>query len=179
MAKAGRKRKQGPRTPTGRLSRANAVPAFDRGTERTMIVQALYGANGSDAIGRAYQSQLLGEGSEAKALLDTARRIANCYWVAYSTGTYRCPLGDRTHGNVTDMDCEKIKRREEWLNACLATVERMGLRSQFDALVINVHPDSGPVFLDNIIYAKRIGKEPQPLDHQRLSLAIKALSALV
>lgn len=178
MAKAGRKRKQGPRTPTGRLSRSNPMPAFDRGTERTQAMQALYGPDGNDAIGRAFRAGLLGEGTEAKALLDTARRIANAYWTAYSTGTYKCPLGDRTHGGMIDLDHERIKRREEWLRACLDTVHRMGLRTQFDQLVIDVNPDNGPSWLDALIYANRTRADPDAMHQQRLTLAIKALTEL-
>jgi hypothetical protein len=177
MAKAGRRRKPGPRTATGaRPSRAGHVPAFDRGSDRTQAMQALYGPDGSDALGRAYRAGLLGEGSDAKALLDTGRRIANAYWQAYATGSYKCPLGDRTHGNIADMDHEKIKRREEWLRDSLAKIKH---RTQFDALVIDVHPDSGPEYLDRIIYAKRTSTIPDELDAQRLRFAIKALAQLV
>ena len=180
MAKAGRKRIAGrKRLPNGRPSRANPLPAFDRGTERTIAMQAFYGPDGSDAIGRAFRAGLLGEGTEAKALLDTARRVHNAFWQAYSTGSYKCPLGDRTHGGAADIDHERIKRREEWLRASLNTVQRMGLRTQFDALVIDVHPDHGPPFLDELIFAKRTRADPYPLHEQRLSLAIKALSELV
>lgn len=176
MAKAGRRSQSRKRLASGRPSRAGHVPAWDRGSERTMAMQALYGPDGSDALGRAYRAGLLGEGSDAKALLDTGRRIANAYWQAYVTGSYKCPLGDRTHGNIADMDHEKIKRREEWLRDCLAKVKH---RTQFDALVIDVHPDSGPPYLDRLIYAHRTRKEPDALDSQRLSLAIKALAELV
>ena len=108
--KAGRKRKPGARTKAGRL-----VQAIDRGTERTQAMQALYGPDGCDAIGRAYRAGLLGEGSEAKAMLDLARAIAGAYWIAYEQGRYQCALGDRSFGNVTPIDQAKVKRREEWL----------------------------------------------------------------
>lgn len=178
MARTGRNRKTGRRTQSGRLSRANPLPAFDRGTERTQASQALYGPDGNDAIGRAYRAGLLGEGTEAKALLDTARRIANAYWQAYSTGSYKCPLGDRTHGGAIDLDHERIRRREEWLRACLDAVHRMGLRTQFDQLVIDVNPDCGPHWLDALIYAQRRHVDPDALHSQRLALAIKALETL-
>lgn len=176
MAKAGRRSQSRKRLANGRPSRAGHVPAWDRGSERTMAMQALYGPDGSDALGRAYRAGLLGEGSDAKALLDTGRRIANAYWQAYATGSYKCPLGARTHGNIADMDHEKIKRREEWLRDCLAKVKH---RTQFDALVIDVNPDSGPEYLDRIIYAKRTSTQPDELDAQRFKFAIKALAELV
>lgn len=179
LARRGRKAKHGKRVASGRLSRAGMVPSFDQGTERTKAMQALYGPDGSDAIGRAYRAGLLGEGTEAKALLDTARRIANAYWQAYATGSYKCPLGESTHGGAIDLDHERIKRREEWLRDSLEMVHRMGLRTQFDQLCIDVNPDSGPPWLDELIYARRTRAEPHPINSQRLALALKALAALV
>jgi len=178
MARSGRKRKPGKRTDTNRPSRAGSVPLFDRGTERAQAIVALYGQDGCDAIGRAYQAGLLGEGSDAKALLDTARRIANAYWTAFATGRYQCALGDRSYGNVASLDHEKVKRREVWLSECLDRVRHMGLRHQFDQLVIDVYPDHGPAWLDSVIFAKRTRKEPDPIDAQRLALAIEALTVL-
>ena len=177
--KAGRKRKPGPRSPSGRLSRVGAVPSFDKGTERTQAMQVLYGTDGNDAIGRAFRAGLLGDGSDAKALLDTARRIANAYWTAFSTGSYQCPLGDRSFGSIADINHERVKRREQWLTECLRVVETMGLRSQFDQLVINVNPDHGPAFLDRLIYARRVKRETFPTDERWLEQALEALSELV
>lgn len=176
MAKAGRKRSLAKRTDAGRVSRAGIGP--DRGTERTQAMQALYGPDGTDAIGRAYRAGLLGEGTEAKALLDTARRIANAYWRAYATGSYKCPLANSPTGGSHEPDHEQIRKREEWLRDSLAAIQRMGLRPQFDALVVDVHPDSGPPFVDAVIFAKRTGKQPDLMDSQRFALAVKALAHL-
>lgn len=153
---------------------------FDKGNERAQAMQALYGADGADAIGRAYRAGLLGEGSEAKALLDTARRISNAYWQAYATGRYQCPLGDRTHGSVIDMDHEKIKRREEWLSGCLNDVRRMGPQCDraFRQLAIDVNPDHGPAWLDALCYAERTKAEPDIASRHMLIAALDALSAL-
>jgi hypothetical protein len=181
MAKRGRKRKAGSRTPSGRLSRAKPpINTFDKGTERAQAMQALYGPDGADAIGRAYRAGLLGEGSQAKARLDTARMIANAYWQAYETGRYQCTLGDKTGGGVVSLDQAKIKRREQWLEAVLAFVNAMGrdVRRAFDQLVIDVHPDCGPQWLDAVIYAKR-RKTPPPLPYQQqLRRALDALELL-
>lgn len=186
MGKTGRKSKSGKRTPSGRLSRAGAVPVYDRGTERTQMMRAFYGEQGSDAIGRAYQAGLLGEGSEAKALLDTARRIANAYWQAYSTGSYQCPLADRTHGNTSDLDHERIKRREIWLSGCLDLVNKMGVRRQFDQLVIDVNPDCGPSWIDSLVWNAKQNLhrkaheqiEPASGDVKELRAALDALEIL-
>ena len=168
----GRPRKSGPRK-NGRL-----IIPVDHGTERTQAMQAIYGHDGCDAIGRAYRAGLLGEGSEAKALLDTARAIANAYWTAFEVGPFTCALAERTHGNVEPIDAEKVKRREQWLTESLRTVDRMGVRKAFDALVINVNPDHGPAFLDRLIYARR-QHMPEPLaDRRVLRAALDALEML-
>lgn len=179
MARAGRKRKAGPRTKTGRLSRAGILP-IDRGTERTQAMQALYGQDGCDAIGRAYRAGLLGEGHEAKALLDMARSLSNAYWQAYATGSYQCPLGDRTHGSVVDLDHERIKRREAWLSECLDYVRKMGpqVDRAFRQLVIDVNPDHGPPWIDSLCYAERTGKEAGIAERQALRAALDGLEML-
>lgn len=188
-SKTGRKPKTGKRAPSGRLSRAKdcVMPIYDRGTERTQMMRAFYGEQGSDAIGRAYQAGLLGEGSEAKALLDTARRIANAYWQAFSTGSYQCALGDRSFGSVASLDHEKIKRREIWLSQCLDTVNRMGVRRQFDQLVIDVNPDCGPSWIDSLVWNAKQNLhrksheqiDAAPGDIRTLRAALDALEILV
>jgi hypothetical protein len=180
VAKAGRKRKVGTRTRSGQLSRAGITP-YDRGTERVQAIQALYGQDGCDAIGRAFRTGLLGEGSEAKALLDLARSLSNGYWIAYSTGSYQCAIGDRTHGSVIDLDHERIKRRETWLSECLSYVRQMGhsVDRPFRQLVIDVNPDSGPAWLDRLCYAKRTREAARADDEATLRAALDALEALV
>lgn len=176
----GRKTKGGRRTASGRLSRAGYIPLFDKGTERTQAMQALYGQDGCDAIGRAYRAGLLGEGSSAKALLDLARSVSNAYWRAYANGSYTCPLGDRTFGSVIDLDHEKIKRREQWLDDSLVHIRRMGQQTDraFRQLVIDVNPDSGPSWLDRLCYAERTRKDCDSSDVHTLASAINALEAI-
>lgn len=185
MAKRGRKRKAGARTPSGRLSRAKAIPVtFDKGTERAQAMQALYGPDGADAIGRAYRAGLLGnlhhEGDKAKAMLDTARKIANAYWQAYETGRYQCTLAERSGGSIAVLDHESIKRREEWLEDVLRFVNGMGrdVRRAFDQLVIDVNPDHGPKWLDALLWAKQHGKQPDPLCEALLHRALDPLDLL-
>ncbi len=175
MARRGRPRKSGKRTNADRLSRAGAILPFDHGTEHAKAMQVLYGNDGCDAVGRAYRAGLLGEGSEAKALLDTARRIANAYWIAYSTGRYQCPLADRTHGPGVENP-EQVRNREVWLSASLKSVN--GSRRAFDGLVIDVHPDHGPQWLDQVIADKRRNAEPTGSHWQTFSAAFDALRSL-
>lgn len=183
MAKAGRKRKPGARTKTGRLSRAGVMP-YDHGTERAQAMKALYGDNWADAIGRAFAAGLLGEPDRAKPLLDHARAIHAAYWQAYTT----TPLGSclrnagssRTTGSdVIDFDAERIKRREQWLNETLRIVATMGVRRQFDQLVIDVNPDNGPAWLDRLLWDKRTGKNTSSeSDHSAFRAAMDALVKL-
>lgn len=181
MARAGRKRKSGiKREKNGRALRTLET-RYDRGTERAQAMQALYGPDGADAIGRAFRAGLLGEGSEAKAILDMARSISNAYWQAFETGAITCTLGDRTGGSVTSIDHARVKRREEWLGECLAIVNAMGrdVRHAFDQLVINVHPDHGPLFLDRLCFAARSATiEAEEMDKRMMRAALDALETL-
>lgn len=181
MARAGRKRKAGQRTKSGRLSRAGVVP-YDRGTERAQAMQALYGDNWSDPIGRAFEAKLLGEGSDAKAMLDFARSLHVAYWRAYMVGPIRCTLGGsdaKQTGDVIDFDAEKTRRREKWLNESLSCVSSMGVRRQFDQLVLDVNPDHGPDWLDRIIYDEKRGKATATQsDRAKLRAALDALETL-
>lgn len=175
MARKGRPLKAGKRNKSGRL-----VPAltFDKGTERAQAMRVFYGTDCTDALGRAYRSGLLGKADEAKQLLDTGRRIASAYWQAYSTGSYKCALGGSNSGAIVDLDNERIKRREDWLNHCLRAVETMGNRRQFDQLVIDINPDEGPPWLDRLISYRRRGIEGQASDIASLNRALSALSML-
>ncbi|MFN3627442.1 MAG: hypothetical protein ACK4S3_06135 [Parvibaculum sp.] len=181
MARAGRKRKSGARTKSGRLSRAGVTP-YDHGTERAQAMRALYGDNWSDPIGRAFEAKLLGEGSNAKAMLDLARSLHVAYWRAYMVGPIRCTLGasdGKQTGDVIDFDAERTRRRETWLRESLSFVAGMGVRRQFDQLVLDVNPDHGPDWLDRIIYDEKRGKATATAsDHGKLRAALDALETL-
>lgn len=166
MGKAGRKRKPGKRTPSGQLSRAGKL--YDKGTERAEWKQSVYGADGSDALGRAYVMGLLGE--HGQTLLATGRAIARAYWPIFGTGRIGCTLGGVTGGGG-----EGSKAQEEWLTAQLRIVDAMGIeyRRAFDALVIDVNPDEGPVWLDRLI-----AKQFKQADSENLHRAIYALHKL-
>lgn len=173
MAK-GRKRKAGRRTQSGQLSRAGMPPArIDRGNDRADIRTQLYGTNGSDAIGRAFELGLLGSGSDAKTLLDTARAIFRAYWASYEVGAIRCTLADRSGGGASREDSERQQKQEAWLNAMLKTAQHGGrpCRVLFDQLVIDINPDCGPLWLDRII-----ARTPTDDDWGRLSCALDTLA---
>lgn len=170
-----RKRKPGKRTKCGRL-----VVLRDYGTERVQAMQALYGADGADAIGRAYRAGLLGEGQDAKALLDTARRLSNAYWRAYEQAPYTCTLSDRSGGSCGQIDHDRVRRQEEWLADSLRFVDRMGadVRRAFDQFVIDPNPDSGPVWMDRLLWEAQRNKPHALGDTQALRKALDALEHL-
>jgi len=145
MAKAGRKRKQGKRERNGRISRVGEERIV-KGNDRAQLMQELYGQDGSDAIGRAYRMGLLGQGTEAKAMLDMGRAIFNAYWSTYSHGRIKSTLGGTSAGN----DNEGSLARERWLRNQLDAVRAMGehIRKPFYQLVIDINPDCGPDWLD-------------------------------
>ena len=190
MARRGRPRKAGKRTASGRL-KAQPV-TFDKGTERTQDKFSVYGADGSDAIGRAYVMGLLGADSngqptsEALDLRNLARKIHRAYWPMLAVGREKSCLGLDINGqavndNLLDPEEREYKiRREKRLTDTLRTVERMSRqhRKAFDDLCIELHPDCGPVWLDALIWAKRHGKTADRADEQAMARAIEALEQI-
>jgi hypothetical protein len=166
MATRGRKRKTGKRTASGVLSRAGR--AYDKGSERAEWKQSIYGADGSDALGRAYVMGLLGE--HGQTLLATGRAIARAYWPIFGTGRIGCTLGGATGGGG-----DGNLAQEQWLSAQLATINALGhdYRRAFDSLVIDINADEGPAWLDRLI-----DRKPQPADQATLYRAIFALNKL-
>lgn len=164
---AGRPRKPGKRTKSGRLARN-----YDKGTERAQERSQHFGTDGYDAIGRAYRSGLLGE--QGKTLLDMARSIYRAYWPMLETGKITCTLGDRTGGAISIDDARK-QRTEAWLLSQTRRVDGLGVnvRRAFDQLVIDPMPDEGPDWLDRII-----AKFPKHGDTDRLGLALFGLEVL-
>lgn len=172
---AGRKRKNGKRTKSGQLSRAGQCKIV-KGNDRAVMMTELYGTNGSDAIGRAYERGLFGSGQDAKAMLDTGRAIHRAYWSWYANGPTRCTLADRSGSAptaTTPEDIERERRQEGWLNAMLDTAGKGGTpcRTLFDELVIDINPDAGPAWLDRII-----DRKPMADDWGRLSCALDTLA---
>jgi len=172
----GRKRKNGPRTASGRLSRAAIT--YDRGTTRTADKFSVYGQDGSDAIGRAYVAGLLGD--DGLNLRNAARSVFRAYWPMMAVGRYQCAIGDKTGANDDDLSPERRKAREEWLTSTLRMIDRMGLpyRRAFDQLVINIHPDEGPAWLDSLIWHAKRRSDPDPRDMAMLAKALEPLSII-
>lgn len=181
-AKAGRKRKDGARTSSGRLSRAKDQ-TFDRGSDITRDKASVYGTDGSDAIGRAYVTGLLGP--DGLNLRNVARSVFHAYWPMYAVGRETCAIGDKSGAANDDelLDQTILDRkiaREAWLNQTLRTVDRMGIdhRRAFDQLVVNINPDCGPSWLDALIWHKH-ERTPPPASYTRtLRMALEALEKI-
>ena len=182
MARGGRKRKEGKRQPNGQPYRE---PRYDKGCEGVQRRQALYArtpegegdrfdsSNTFDAIGRAWSAHLLGSNADAKR--DAGRKIAAQYWRVYGFATpdSLARFQPSTDYGVPDAAIDKI--REDALNDALDMVRGYGrdVRTAFDQLVIDMNPDSGPPWLDRIIFG-----QADEGDHNMLRLAIKGLELL-
>jgi hypothetical protein len=142
----------------------------DAGTEAAQRKRELFGTDGSDAIGRAYRSGLLGE--DGQTLLQTARSINRAYWAAYGQYSFTCALGSRT-GAANDDD--NSLARERWLNATIREIDAMGRahRKAFDELCLDFHPDHGPDWIDRLI-----AKEPTQGDWSKLARALEVLAGI-
>lgn len=181
-AKAGRKRKNGQRYPSGRL-----VNLRDNGADGVIRRKAIYSrrsvVNGEvkiddsqtfDAIGRAWSAGLLVNPYRDDAVIrDQGRELHALYWAAYGVGQGRDTLGmfmsSRAAGNGAAA-------RERSLNIKLGILASHGLhvRRAVDALCIDsIECDSGPPWLDRLIVCNATDA-----DWQRLELAIRGLVAL-
>lgn len=181
--KRGRKKRQNvARERNGRVQRPSTRKVeLVKGNDRAEAMKVLYGTNGSDAIGRAFESGLLGDGSDAKAMLDTARRISGAYWANYATGRFKSPIADKTFGSIPSISAEDARRREDWLKESLTAINRMGWpqRRAFDELVIDPFPDFGPHWLELLIVTTRQRSGfIEPSAANKLDLALEALSEL-
>lgn len=185
----GRARKMGKRTKSGRLSRAKAA-VFDHGTESAQARRAAFHGHGYDAIGRAFETGLLGweDGkptARAKMLMDMAHSLSRVYWCEYEVGGTGCTLG---RGGLTSCHMGPPLRglddpqQEAWLVRMLAMVPARE-RALFHELVIDVLPDSGPVWLDRLIAARRAGgdawEKARPWDKARLEMVVRRLDLMV
>lgn len=180
----GRKRKAGvKRTASGRISRARDA-SFDRGSDWTALKFSVYGPDGSDAIGRAYHHGLLGE--DGLNLRNAARKLHRAYWPMLQVGREKSCLGLSVFGHEPDdslLDSDERQHRidrERKLTDTLRQIDRMGgaHRRAFDQLVLDINPDTGPQWLDALIWAKGHGKTPDVAHTGALERAIEVLAVV-
>lgn len=166
----GRPRKVGRRDKSGKLR-----PEFvrDKGSPRTAEKVERYGANGADAIGRAFENGLLGENGEA--LMIAARKV-KLGWKTHIQAMVpqiKCPLDQsRGGGMAIEYDPQGARyRQDRTFDSLSAAGPAATLKSfAFYGLVIDEYPDSGPGWLDRIIEG-----EARPQDKQCLDAAIQVL----
>lgn len=187
MARPGRKRKSGVRTKSGRLAR---VVTIDRGCEgvqrrqRAFGVRALTNDNEEivvdssqtfDALGRAWSAGLISE-----RFRDSGRVIAAQYWRVYGFATPDSLARFQPTTAFGLPDDEKDRIREDALNDALDAVRREGrdVARAFSQLVVDLHPDCGPAWLDRAIAARHTGRSPHEADGAMLELAVRGLKAV-
>lgn len=179
MAKAARKgrpRKAGRRTDTDRLSRAGAIPSYDKGSERIQAMRERYGEHYSSAIGRAYVSGLLGEESIARVRYDTGKRFQRAVERFFEVGRVKCPLGaQRVSGGLSvQITANPFEEAEwQWIIAMADKLDDKGLRPWLDQLTLGTYHDAGPYWLDALLDG---GKHPADL--AVLNAAISALDLI-
>lgn len=175
MSKAGRKSKNGKRTKSGQLSRAGAVPKFDRGSEWVQAQRARYGEYYSSAIGRAFAAGLLGEGNEAKARYDMARKFASLYGAVIGRDRYRCALDQSPRGSDGEHPMtQRSADDHEWLMVNMTRIDMTGCRMFFDQLVSRQFTDYGPPWLDDLLNQPKRDRR----DTMLLDAAVRGIDAI-
>jgi hypothetical protein len=173
---AGRKRKQGKRTQSGRLSRSKVEleARFDRGSEWVQAQRAKYGEAYNSALGRAFASGLLGEGNEAKDRYDKARKFISLYRAVIGRDRYRCALDQSPRGNVEHFEpTQRDIDDQEWLLVNMDRIDATGCRPFFDQLTSHLFTDHGPDWLERLL-----SKPKDRRDTIILDAAIKGIDAI-
>lgn len=134
-----------------------------------------------DAIGRAWSAGLLIHPTkDSVAMRDAGRDLGALYWRIFGLGSQDSlakfmPIG----GSGADRE----RSLEGALNHRLAAIRAKGhaTRKATEALCIGdgMHFDSGPDWLDRIIWAKRRNQEPAHADAAILDRAIEGLAQIV
>lgn len=139
-------------------------------------------ADYADAIGRAHIAGLLGDGDRAKDMVVAARKIAWQYWRVFRPefGTPDSLARFQPQAPTHRIDPERERILEDAMNDSLDSIRKAGrnVRTAFDQLVIDMHPDHGPAWLDRIIFARRRDVQPDIRDMQMLQWAKDGLGVI-
>jgi hypothetical protein len=163
-----RKRKPGPRTKSGRLSRAYTGPARDVGTPEFCAKRA-YLINGSDPQLAASASGIL----LANGFLNRGQHAAALTYAWAHALTYRrpwrqaCPLGDRTGGGMPEDRLERAKVKLAEMDAKLSPEQRLA--------VANVAVFG---FVPQWFYTERLRLRELPDDRAERAALLSGLEAL-
>lgn len=191
MGKAGRKRGKlskgqpaGSRSASGRLRARDPLrvgPCDGIVRRRAMLGVAADDRETFDALGRAWAAGLLHpDPARAKAMLDAGRRMAAQYWRSYGFLTPDSLARFQPSAASAPANDDDQRRREEALTSSLDAVLKIGrsTRFAFDQLVIDMNPDSGPPFLDRIIFAHRQRQKASETDYALLRRACDGLEVV-
>ncbi len=171
--RSGRKRKQGPREPNGRIKRDNyALPSFDRGSDWVQARRARFGEHYSTALGRAFAAGLLGELPLSQDRYQGGKRFVRLYQTIIGGEAYRCPLNDAPRGG-SDHEPGITQHDHDWLFKVMDAMDVAGVRPYFDQLISRATTDHGPHWLDALLDGGR-----HPVDRVLLNAAINALDIL-
>jgi len=112
--------------------------------------------------------------------MNAGRKIATQYWRVLGFATRDSLARFQPSQAFTPIDPATEKIREDAFNVALSVVDARGRddRKAFDHLCIDPYPDSGPRWLDAIIYAHRRDQRAAEWDYAMLRLAIEGLEAL-
>lgn len=173
MSRAGRKRKTGKRYASGDLVRTSKI---DHGTPELTMQRAmscgfatgnairnwLSGhvdkaiplvtndcSDGMDAIGRAWVAGLLEhEGKAPETLLAAGRKLHHLYWDYWL----------RLAGDKVQLTASEDESLQGALNRRIKAIEKCGpeVRHAVYSLCVDVHPDSGPDWIDRLVEARRV-----------------------
>ena len=145
-----RKRKRGDkrkRTASGQLSRAGQRT---QPSEWVQEQRERFGDHYGSALGRAFITGHLGEGSEAKARLDAGNLFTMRYARVFGTQEYTCPLDDSV-GGAARFDDDRAREERRRVLDTIADLDRAGLRPWLDQLLSRQYTDTGPYWLDKLI----------------------------
>lgn len=187
-AKAGRKRKAGERTASGRLRQA-----YDYGCDGVQRRREMYGTPANDdgkvnrdhtfdAIGRAWSAGLLEvDGKDSAAMRDAGRDYAALFWRIYGIGKHKDSLSRfvASSGSSGDRDAAleaAFNSRNDALRAMGHTIK---LAVEKLCLDDPGGSDAGPAWLDRLIFFKRQKIAAQPGDKEILENALKGLACFV
>lgn len=192
----GRKRKTGPRTKSGRLSRAKEAQPWQYGNDRVVELRARFSRfhdgkaaqQVGDPIGRAWAVGLLeNDRIDPAALRDAGRRYGLRYWGHYPSASMVAGYDRDTAHGPSSVDGEDPAGR------MFAAMDRMlgdagrASRQAVQEIVVDHHwlPDSNPDWLERLINERLVraglpvaGYLQRDCDWTRMRRAVEGLMAL-
>jgi hypothetical protein len=163
-----RKRKPGPRTKSGRPSRAYSGPARDTGTAELQAKRA-YLINGSDPqLAASASGILLANGFLSRGQHAAALTYAWAHALTFGRPWHQaCPLGDRTGSAPSDERLVKAKEKLAEMDAKLSSEQRQA--------VANLAVFG---FIPQFFYTERLRLRELPDDRATRAALVTGLEAL-